>query len=195
MNAAILRVSCYTTTSSLVLMKLTITTVESLIWRTVLDVIGEKTIGIDLNHLTSSTSPLYDLFSQTMQQSVLSHIFHYLSSYLPLRHLIPCKSNSNFVRCCDEVREHIMHWVMVRYEAFYRGEPLVGLPDVISVMIEQGGMFSVTNIVEYVSVYKPAAGQSELQLTLPLGIELSCSWSRHHGVFSCLGCPRISKKP
>lgn len=124
---------------------------ETNIWKTVLDVIGIETLGIDLNHLESDRSPLHRLFSRTMQQSLVSHIIHYFSSYLPLRHLIPIRANSDFLQSCGEVRDFIWGHVRARRLAMKDGPAKGETKDALQCMIEEGGsLWEDADIVEYV---------------------------------------------
>jgi cytochrome P450 len=131
-----------------------------LLWKAVLDVIGTKVFGVDLDHLTS-TSPVADfhtLFSRTMQQSLSSHIIHYLNSYLPLRHLIPIESNRQFLKDTDEVRSMIWGYVHERHSSIQKqgnfpmkendDEDVGAIPDAIELMLKQGNM-PHDEIVEY----------------------------------------------
>lgn len=110
-------------------------------------------MGVDLDHLTSSQSNLHALFSRTMQQTLLSHIVHYLSSYIPLRRLLPAKSNRQFLKDCEEVRDIIRSHVSMRDPQHKpRGEDKEGSTmqdDVIQHMLNEGNM-SQDEVVEYV---------------------------------------------
>lgn len=115
--------------------------------------IGIETLGVDLNHLESDQSPLHRLFSRTMQQSLVGHIIHYFSSYLPLRHLIPIRANNEFLRSCNEVRDFFGGYVNARRMAWDSGMDKGGVAmDALQCMIEQGSsLWSDSDIVEYVS--------------------------------------------
>lgn len=127
--------------------------VESLIWKAVLDVIGIKVLGVDLNHLTSSQSNLHSLFSATTQQSLVSHIFQYFSGYLPLRHLVPAKFNRQFFNDCESVRRIIRDHVSRGDPNRKMGDDYVeeegATQDLILTLIEKGNM-SQDEVVEYV---------------------------------------------
>lgn len=112
--------------------------------------IGIKVLGVDLDHLTTTRSNLHNLFSRTMQQPLSSHIIHYLSSYLPLRHLLPIKANRQFLKDCEEVRDIIRDYVSRRDpNRKFGGEEDDSMQDMIQQMLEQGNM-SQDEVVEYV---------------------------------------------
>lgn len=129
-----------------------VTEVETPIWKTVLDVGGIEALGVDLNHLESSESPLHELFTQTMQQPLWGHIVHYLSSYLPLRQLLPLDINKDFVRNTSEIRRILGEHVTSRRALFESGAwPAGKEPDALQCMIEQGIVaWSDSEIVEYI---------------------------------------------
>lgn len=87
-----------------------------------------------------------------MQQSLSSHIVHYLSSYLPLRHIIPMEENRNFLRDCEEVRHIIRGYVSTQAQTHQQGRKHDGAtgtpPDAIRLMLESGFM-SQEEVVEY----------------------------------------------
>lgn len=107
-------------------------------------------LGEDLDHLTSIRSNLHGLFSRTMQQPLSSHIIHYLSSYLPLRHILPIKANREFLEDCEEIRDIIRYHVSRRDpDQKFGGEEDDNTQDMIQKMLEQGNM-SQDEVVEYV---------------------------------------------
>ncbi|KAF5647280.1 benzoate 4-monooxygenase cytochrome P450 [Fusarium sp. NRRL 52700] len=73
--------------------------IESNIWKAVLDVIGLETFGLDLNHLESDESPLFDIFTTMMQPSTFGHVINYLNSLIPIRHH---KKNRDALQCLLE---------------------------------------------------------------------------------------------
>jgi hypothetical protein len=129
---------------------LTNVAVESHIWKTVLDVIGIDVLGVDLNHLESDQSPLFELFSKTMQQSLTSHIIHYFNSYLPLRHLIPSRSNHDFTRSCADIRDFIRQHVNTRRQSQQVKPAPAEDPDALQCMIDSTLLWNDDDIVEYV---------------------------------------------
>lgn len=129
-----------------------ISEVETPIWKTVLDVGGIEAIGVDLNHLESNESPLHELFTQTMQQPLWGHVLHYLSSYLPLRQILPIDINKEFVRNTNEIRSILWDHVKKRRAAFESGKwPAEKEPDALQCMIEEGAdAWPDNEIVEYI---------------------------------------------
>lgn len=129
-----------------------ITEVETPVWKTILDVGGMEALGVDLNHLESDASPLHDLFTRTMQQPLWGHVVHYLSSYLPLRHLIPLQINKDFVQNTTGIRTFLGKFVSQRREMWERGEKTGGGEmDALGCMIEQGrAAWTNEEIVEYI---------------------------------------------
>lgn len=129
-----------------------ITEVETPIWKTVLDVGGIEALGVDLNHLESDESPLHELFTQTMQQPLWGHVLHFLSSYLPLRQLLPLDINKDFVRNTSEIRRILREHVTKRRAEWESGSwPAGKEPDALQCMIEQGTTaWSDGEIVEYI---------------------------------------------
>ncbi|KAH7206296.1 cytochrome P450 [Fusarium oxysporum] len=81
--------------------------IESNIWKAVLDVIGLETFGLDLNHLGSDESPLFDTFTTMMQPSTFGHVINYLNSLIPIRQYVPLKECIEFSQSCTRVREFI----------------------------------------------------------------------------------------
>nr|RBR00187.1 hypothetical protein FVER53263_06280 [Fusarium verticillioides] len=82
--------------------------IESNIWKAVLDVIGLETFGLDLNHLESDESPLFDTFTTMMQPSTFGHVINYLNSLIPIRQYVPMKACIEFSQSCARVREFIV---------------------------------------------------------------------------------------
>ncbi|KAI1014611.1 hypothetical protein LB503_003696 [Fusarium chuoi] len=81
--------------------------IESNIWKAVLDVIGLETFGLDLNHLESDESPLFDTFTTMMQPSTFGHVINYLNSLIPIRQYLPMKECIEFSQSCARAREFI----------------------------------------------------------------------------------------
>lgn len=138
---------------------------ESLLWKASLDLIGIKALGVDLNHVESNDSHLHTLVGETMKQSLSGHIIHYLSSYLPLRRLLPLEMNNNFLSSCAQIRELI--WAHVRdCRCQINSGTKTGTPNAIRLMMEQEPLWNDEEIVEYVS--KPQRTQPRLKTdTLP----------------------------
>ncbi|KAF5658643.1 cytochrome P450 monooxygenase [Fusarium heterosporum] len=95
--------------------------VETSIWKTVLDVIGLETFGLDLNHLESDESPLFDTFTKMMQPSVVGHVVNYLNSLIPIRRFVPIKECTEFSQSCARVREFITGLVTIRRDHCEQG--------------------------------------------------------------------------
>lgn len=123
--------------------------VETGIWKATLDLIGVKALGTDLNHLQSSDVRLHNLFSRTMQQSFTSHIIHYFSSYLPLRHILPIKANNEFVRDTRETRRIIQHHLESRQKSGVGDKE--GNLDALQIMAEKGNLWDDDEAIEHVS--------------------------------------------
>uniref|UniRef100_A0A8H7K2H3 Cytochrome P450 n=1 Tax=Bionectria ochroleuca TaxID=29856 RepID=A0A8H7K2H3_BIOOC len=123
--------------------------VESLLWKASLDLIGIKALGVDLNHVESDDSQLHTLVGETMKQSLSGHIIHYLSSYLPLRRLLPIEMNNNFLSSCAQIRELI--WAHVRdCRCQINSGTKTGTPNAIRLMMEQEPLWNDEEIVEYI---------------------------------------------
>ncbi|KAI9148668.1 Cytochrome P450 monooxygenase FSL4 [Paramyrothecium foliicola] len=88
--------------------------VESNIWKAVLDVIGEKTFGIDLNHLESNQSPLFESISYLMQPSQLTYLVNYLNMFLPVRKLFGYGEVRDFECHSRRARSYIRGMVRAR---------------------------------------------------------------------------------
>ncbi|KAI9147309.1 Cytochrome P450 monooxygenase FSL4 [Paramyrothecium foliicola] len=88
--------------------------VESNIWKAVLDVIGEKTFGVDLNHLESNQSPLFESISYLMQPSQLTYLVNYLNMFLPVRKLFWYGQVRDFECHSQKVRTYIRGTVRAR---------------------------------------------------------------------------------
>ncbi|CAI6090908.1 unnamed protein product [Clonostachys chloroleuca] len=122
---------------------------ESLLWKASLDLIGIKALGVDLNHVESNDSHLHTLVGETMKQSLSGHIIHYLSSYLPLRRLLPLEMNNNFLSSCAQIRELI--WAHVRdCRCQINSGTKTGTPNAIRLMMEQEPLWNDEEIVEYI---------------------------------------------
>ena len=87
--------------------ELTRLAVETNIWKAVLDVIGLETFGLDLNHLESDESPLFDTFTRMMHPSVVGHVVNYLKSIVPMRQLVPIKEGIEVTKSSTRARECI----------------------------------------------------------------------------------------
>ncbi|CAH0017328.1 unnamed protein product [Clonostachys rhizophaga] len=122
---------------------------ESLLWKASLDLIGIKALGVDLNHVESDDSQLHTLVGETMKQSLSGHIIHYLSSYLPLRRLLPIEMNNNFLSSCAQIRELI--WAHVRdCRCQINSGTKTGTSNAIRLMMEQEPLWNDEEIVEYI---------------------------------------------
>ncbi|GKU04260.1 cytochrome p450 3a13 [Fusarium langsethiae] len=88
--------------------------IETNVWKAVLDVIGLETFGLDLNHLESDESPLFETFTTMMQPSVLGHIVNYLNSLVSVRQFVPVAECVEFSKSCTKVREFIFGLVNIR---------------------------------------------------------------------------------
>ena len=129
--------------------------VETAIWKVALDVAGIKSMGVDLNHLGSDESPLYDIFSATMRPNFRGHIVRWVATHMPLREHLPLDLFSSFVRKCSMARSFIGHYVRERRMAWQRGEKSGQGDDgddgnVLQAMIEQDGLWNESEAVEYV---------------------------------------------
>lgn len=129
-------------------------TVEETIWRAALDVAGIKSMGIDLDHLGSDTSPLYGIFSATMRPNIRGHIVRWLATHMPLREYLPLEAFSGFVRKCSAARSFIGQHVQQRRMAWQRGEKRDASDDgdLLQGMIEHEGLWGDSEIIEYASI-------------------------------------------
>lgn len=124
--------------------------VEAEVWRAVLDVAGIKSMGLDLDHLGSDTSPLYDVFSTTMRPSIRGHIVRYVATHLPFKQYLPLEYLSDFVRKCATARSFIGSHVRERRDALMRGDKLTDESDVLQAMVENEGLWSEAEVTEYI---------------------------------------------
>ncbi|RSL71909.1 hypothetical protein CEP54_001101 [Fusarium duplospermum] len=95
--------------------------VETHIWKAVLDVIGFETFSIDLNHLETDQSPLFEAFTNMMQPSLIGHIVNYLNSLFPIRQFLPIEECRELVQSCTQAREFIIGIVAIRRRALEKG--------------------------------------------------------------------------
>lgn len=85
-----------------------------------------------------------------MQQPLAGHIFHYVSSYLPLRRLVPFGQNSDYVRSTAETRAFLRDMVTIRRkERPHDGRTWSQEPDALQCMINAEPKWSEDGIVEY----------------------------------------------
>ncbi|CAM1511745.1 Fc.00g092580.m01.CDS01 [Cosmosporella sp. VM-42] len=126
--------------------------VETHIWKAVLDIIGVETFSIDLNHLQSNKSVLFDCFISTMNQSTLSHIINYFNSIFPIRRLLPIAECREFARNTATVREFIRGHIDARRESMSCGTGNASdSPDALQCMLEHwDSCWNYDEIVEYV---------------------------------------------
>lgn len=128
--------------------------VETDIWKSAVDIAAIKCMGVDLDHLASDASPLYDVFSQTMRPDIRGHIVRWLATHLPLRQYLPLHYFSDFVRKCATARGFIGQHVRERRESWRRGEKPDPNDDadVLQAMIEREDLWTDSEVVEYVSI-------------------------------------------
>lgn len=111
--------------------------------------------------MESDESKFSELFGKTMQQSLSSHVFHYLSSILPLRRLVPNKTNNDFIQHCSDVRSIIRSYVKARRAQRARGEKGQMNGDVgdgLQILIDNESEWKDEEVVEYVRL--PFSGSS-----------------------------------
>ncbi|RGP74239.1 hypothetical protein FLONG3_6151 [Fusarium longipes] len=95
--------------------------IETNVWKTVLDVIGLETFGLDLNHLETDESPLFETFTTMMQPSAVGHVVNYLNSLVPIRQFVPIEECVEFSKSCRKVREFIFGLVTIRRSMSEKG--------------------------------------------------------------------------
>ncbi|KAL6923612.1 hypothetical protein ACHAPO_007849 [Fusarium lateritium] len=123
--------------------------IETNVWKAVLDVIGLETFGLDLNHLESSESPLFETFTTMMQPSALGHIVNYLNSLVPVRQFVPIAECVEFSKCCTKVREFIFGLVNIRRSLSEKGH--TSNRDALQCLLEHtDAAWNDESIVEYV---------------------------------------------
>ncbi|KAF4964519.1 hypothetical protein FZEAL_10860, partial [Fusarium zealandicum] len=126
--------------------------VETNIWKTVLDVIGLETFGLDLNHLESNQSPLFEAFTKMMQPSATGHIVNYLNSLFPIRQFLPIQECREFAQCCAQVREFIVGLIAIRRTACKKGHAEKNRePDALQCMLDYSDpSWDDKSVVEYI---------------------------------------------
>ncbi|KAG7415702.1 Cytochrome P450 monooxygenase FUM15 [Fusarium oxysporum f. sp. rapae] len=125
--------------------------VESNIWKAVLDVIGLETFGLDLNHLESDESPLFDIFTTMMQPSTFGHVINYLNSLIPIRQYVPMKECIGFSQSCSRVREFIVGLMTIRRNQCEEGLVNEKYRDTLQCLLEHSDPdWNDKNVVEYV---------------------------------------------
>ncbi|KAF5023706.1 hypothetical protein F66182_4272, partial [Fusarium sp. NRRL 66182] len=126
--------------------------VETNIWKAVLDVIGIETFGLDLNHLESDESPLFDTFTKVMQPSAIGHFVNYLNSLVPIRQFIPIQECVEFAQSCARTREFIVGMVAIRRKWWEQGyTKQAGKRDALQCLLEHSDPFwGDKNVVEYI---------------------------------------------
>ncbi|KAI6778466.1 Cytochrome p450 protein [Emericellopsis cladophorae] len=125
-------------------------TVETELWKAVLDVGGIKSMGVDLDHLGSDASPLHEIFSATMRPSIRGHIERWTVTHLPFKQYLPLEAFSEFVRKCATARSVIRKHVQARRRAVNRGEKARDDADVLQAMVEATGLWDDEQVVEYI---------------------------------------------
>ncbi|KAM0563424.1 hypothetical protein ACHAPJ_001145 [Fusarium lateritium] len=125
--------------------------VETNIWKAVLDVIGLETFGLDLNHLESDESPLFDTFTRMMHPSVVGHVVNYLNSIVPIRQLVPIKECIEFTQSCTRAREFIVGLVAIRRKWCEQSQEKQAVNrDALQCLLEHSdSSWNDKNIVEY----------------------------------------------
>ncbi|KAM0362590.1 hypothetical protein ACHAP4_001338 [Fusarium culmorum] len=123
--------------------------IETNVWKTVLDVIGLETFGLDLNHLESNESPLFETFTTMMQPSALGHIVNYLNSLVPIRQFIPIAECVEFSKSCTMVREFILCLINIRRNLGEKG--FINNQDALQCLLEHDDAdWNDESLVEYV---------------------------------------------
>jgi hypothetical protein len=108
-------------------------------------------MGVDLDHLGSNASPLYDVFSTTMRPSIRGHIVRWVATHLPFKQYLPLEYLSEFVRKCATARNFIGSHVHARRAALKRGDKITDESDVLQAMVESEGLWNDAEVTEYVS--------------------------------------------
>ncbi|KAJ4270184.1 hypothetical protein NW762_001860 [Fusarium torreyae] len=131
--------------------------VETNIWKAVLDVIGLETFGLDLNHLESDESPLFDAFTKMMHPSVVGHVVNYLNSIVPIRQFAPIKECIDFALSCTRAREFIVGLVAIRRKWCEQGHEKQGVNrDALQCLLEHSDpSWNDKNMVEYDTIQQP----------------------------------------
>ncbi|RBA17075.1 hypothetical protein FPRO05_01799 [Fusarium proliferatum] len=125
--------------------------IESNIWKAVLDVIGLETFGLDLNHLESDESPLFDTFTTMMQPSTFGHVINYLNSLIPIRQYLPMKECIEFSQSCARAREFIVGLMTIRRNQCEQGLGHEKNRDALQCLLEHADPdWNDKRIVEYV---------------------------------------------
>ncbi|KAF4454666.1 benzoate 4-monooxygenase cytochrome P450 [Fusarium albosuccineum] len=126
--------------------------IETSIWKAVLDVIGLETFGLDLNHLESDQSPLFEAFTKMMQPSATGHVVNYINSIIPIRKFLPIQECREFSKCCAQVREFIVGLIAIRHREWQKGhEKDVGDADALQCLLDYSDpSWNEGNVVEYI---------------------------------------------
>ncbi|RBR21543.1 uncharacterized protein FIESC28_04811 [Fusarium coffeatum] len=123
--------------------------IETHVWKTVLDVIGLETFGLDLNHLESDESPLFETFTNMMQPSAVGHIVNYLNSLVPVRQFVPIQECVEFSQSCSKVRDFIHGFVNIRRNLSEKGQSNHG--DALQCLLDHDdAAWNDESIVEYI---------------------------------------------
>jgi hypothetical protein len=143
----------------------------------VLDVIGEKTFGVDLNHLESNQSPLFESISYLMQPSQLTYLVNYLSMFLPVRDLFWYGQVRDFACHSQKVRTYIRDTVRARRMVMQASQSGLNSPtekvladdkptDVLQRLLQHTDLhWQEDQIVEYVSCIHLLSASLTLVLT------------------------------
>lgn len=117
-------------------------------------------MGVDLDHLGSDHSPLYDIFNATMRPAIRGHIVRWVATHLPFKDWLPLERCSAFVRKCATARNFIGDHVRARRAALKNGDVKRKTTldssrddeaDVMQAMVEHEGLWNDAEVTEYVS--------------------------------------------
>lgn len=142
-----------------------------------LDVIGEKTFGVDLNHLESNQSPLFESISYLMQPSQLTYLVNYLNMFLPIRKLFWYGQVREFECYSQRVRTYIRGMVSARRSTLHASQSSLDSPtekvlvddkptDVLQCLLQHADPhWGEDQIVEHVSPIHLSSSSLTLVLT------------------------------
>lgn len=110
-------------------------------------------MGVDLNHLGSGESPLYDIFTTTMRPTIRGHITRLTVAYMPFRKWLPMDTVSEFASKCAAARNFIMRHVKERRSSWTqsREKPIEHEAALLQAMVENDGLWDDAEVVEHVS--------------------------------------------
>jgi cytochrome P450 len=82
--------------------------------KTLLDIIGRASLGVDLGSLSAQGSPFSDLYSQIFEQSPVGQVIFLINIFIPVRSWLPLKANTDFLHATSEIRRRLRDTIKQR---------------------------------------------------------------------------------